>query len=114
MSNYRTVRSTVRLWNSVYYIAERTLGFECADLGVGRGATLGIWVLPLTFCRTLDNFINPSGPQFLLLVERITYLCSTCPPHLEMVRGFIRWNGMYRDGQFCAPGGQEKCGGFRS
>lgn len=62
----------------------RNMGIRVCRPGGEKGATFGIWVLPLAFCRTLDNFINPSGP---LLIKRIIFYCRTCPPHLEMVRG---------------------------
>lgn len=106
VNSCRTVRSVVTLWNRLYCTPERTLGFKGAELGWGGGAMLGIWVLPLTLCRTLDDFINPSGPHFSLLIKRVIYLCSTCPPHLEMLRGFITWSGMLRDGQAVLRCGQ--------
>lgn len=83
------------------------MGFESVDLRVRRGQHLLSGFCHLTFYRILDNFINPSGP---LLIKRIIYFCCTCPPHLEMVRGFIRWKEICRHGQFCALGSQEKCG----
>ena len=58
-----TVRSLVSLGNKVYPMAERILNFECADLGMGRGATLGIWVLPLSV-GPWTSLLTPLGLNF--------------------------------------------------
>ena len=64
---------------------ERILNFECSDLRMGRGAMLGIWVLPLCI-----------GPWTSLLLwasistsDKKNYLFLLYLP-MVMVRGFIR------------------------
>lgn len=40
MNSYRTMGSMVFSWDRLYYIAERTLGFESVHLEVQRGQLL--------------------------------------------------------------------------
>lgn len=92
MSSYRTVRSA-GFYGTDYVIEQKEHWSPSLQVCGWEGDSA--WPMgSATFCRILDNFINPSGP---LLIKRIVCFCCTCPPHLEKVRGVIRWKGVCRE-----------------